>query len=404
MELHSFLSEVLQSHPDVRMQQAHLEVGRQDLSIARQQFFPTPSVSVEQAKAAVADSQYQGDPQIMVLRLQQPLWTGGRLTAGLAKSQASLDARQAVLEETRQQLAMSTVESWGAWCAADARLTVIEHSLSLLRDLQAKVERRVHEGASAPSELIMTESRVAQAVAQKRGQQAQLEMARSRLAQLLGQPILAQACPAWPGLSPWSGAGLDQITADVLDHHPSLTRLRAQIRQVEQEVNERKADFWPEVYVRAEHQRGNYTIANYPTTNRVFIGMNSRFGAGLSTPQQVASAVQRQQAAEQELDGGQRKALEQAQSLWIQLQDVQARLPALEQVSKANWATQEAWDRQFLAGRKSWLDVMNAARESMQSELELADARVTEKSLLWRLGLFVQGVDSVLAAASEPRH
>jgi len=189
-----------------------------------------------------------------------------------------------------------------------------------------------------------------------------------------------------------------------LDHHPSLTRLRAQIRQVEQEVNDRKADFWPEVYVRAEHQRGNYTIANYPTTNRVFIGMNSRFGAGLSTPQQVASAVQRQQAAEQELDGGQRKALEQAQSLWIQLQDVQARLPALEQVSKANWATQEAWDRQFLAGRKSWLDVMNAARESMQSELELADARVTEKSLLWRLGLFVQGVDSVLAAASEPRH
>ena len=90
---------------------------------------------------------------------------------------------------------------------------------------------------------------------------------------------------------------------------------------------------------------------------------------------------------------------EQLQTLWIQLQDVEVRLPSMEQLVNANLSTQEAWDRQFLAGRKSWLDVMNAARELMQSEMELADARVNRQSLQWRLALLTQGVDRVWSSA-----
>lgn len=394
--LPTLLRDILQSHPEMRGQLANVAVAKQDISIARQQFWPTPSISVEQVQASGQDSQYRGDASVKVLRLQQPLWTGGRLSAQLAKAEAVVQLRQAALEETRQQLALSAVQAWGDWCASQARLTAVERSLALHQDLQGKVQRRVKEGAAAPSELTMTDGRVAQVSAQQQAQKALQEVSRSRLAQLLGKPFSLTSCPPWPTLLRWQHPDPDRLADLLAEKHPTLSRLRGQIEQIRHEIDERKADLQPEVFVRAEHQSGNFTIPNSPRTHRVFVGLSSRLGPGLSSLQQVQSAQLRQEAAEQELQGAHRKLLEQAQTLWIQLKDVQARLPYLELQSKANWATQEAWDRQFLAGKRSWLEVMNAARDLMQSEIELAEASVSAQSLLWRLALMVQGVEEVV--------
>jgi adhesin transport system outer membrane protein len=396
--LTSVIREVTNSHPDVRVQQSGLQVARQQLAIAHQQYLPTPSVSIEQAQASSSDTQYTGDSRVAVLRLQQPLWTGGRLTAGVGKAEAGVAVRESALEETRQQLAQATVQSWGEWCSAQARLGAVERNLSLHRALQSRVQRRVQEGGSTPSELVMTEGRVAQATAQLQTHKGQAQMARAKLQQLLGKPLQTPDC-IWQALPGTNNTDLDKLLTQTVDTSPVLARLRAQLDQSRHEVDERKADMWPEVFVRAEHQRGNFAVASYPNTNRLFVGMTSRFGAGLSTAQQIESAVQRKQGATQELEGGERKVTEQLQTLWIQLQDVEVRLPSMEQLVNANLSTQEAWDRQFLAGRKSWLDVMNAARELMQSEMELADARVNRQSLQWRLALLTQGVDKVLSSA-----
>jgi adhesin transport system outer membrane protein len=124
------LREVVNAHPDVRVQQSGLQVARQQLSIAHQQYLPTPSVSIEQAQASATDSQYNGDSRVTVLRLQQPLWTGGRLAAGVGKAEAGVAVRESALEEARQQLAQATVQSWGDWCAAQARLGAVERNLA----------------------------------------------------------------------------------------------------------------------------------------------------------------------------------------------------------------------------------------------------------------------------------
>jgi outer membrane protein, adhesin transport system len=396
-ELKVFLGEVLQTHPDVKVQQSNLAVSIQEVSIAQQQFWPTPSLSMERVQANAGDSQYQGDPQVAVFRLQQPLWTGGRLSAVLEKARSVVQVREAAVAESRLQLALTTVENWGAWCSAEGRMRAVERSYALHQSLRARVSRRVDEGASAKAELVMTDGRVAQTALQLQNQKTQSEAARSRLAQLLGKPMPYSHCPEWTGLMPLNAMSLQELTDGSLDKHPFLLRLRAQIQQAKFEVEERKADLWPEVFLRAERQYGNSSLANAPATNRVFVGFNTRLGAGASTFQQIDASLQKVQAAEQEVLGAQRKVTEQLESVWIQLQDVQQRLPALNRQAESNMATQEAWTRQFLEGRKSWLEVMNAARESMQAEIDLADALVNEKSLQWRLSLFVQGVDEVLS-------
>ena len=52
---------------------------------------------------------------------------------------------------------------------------------------------------------------------------------------------------------------------------PTLKRL-AGISQVQlAELQEKRASLQPEVYLRAEHQRGNYAYSNLPPSNRIFV-------------------------------------------------------------------------------------------------------------------------------------
>lgn len=44
-------------------------------------------------------------------------------------------------------------------------------------------------------------------------------------------------------------------------------------------------------------------------------------------------------------------------------------------------------DRQYLSGRKSWQDLMNAAREQVQVQVQLADLVGAQLVASWRLAL-----------------
>jgi hypothetical protein len=78
----------------MRSQQALGASAKQALEGAQWQFYPTPSVGFEQVDASAGDPNYPsyGDKNVTTLRLQQPLWTGGRLSAGLDKAQAGVVA------------------------------------------------------------------------------------------------------------------------------------------------------------------------------------------------------------------------------------------------------------------------------------------------------------------------
>jgi adhesin transport system outer membrane protein len=61
----------------------------------------------------------------------------------------------------------------------------------------------------------------------------------------------------------------------------------------------------------------------------------------------------------------------------------------------------DSWDRQFLAGRKTWVEVMNAARELAQAHTALAEVEVALVVASWRLAVLSEGVPAILAA-TEP--
>ena len=78
----------------------------------------------------------------------------------------------------------------------------------------------------------------------------------------------------------------------------------------------------------------------------------------------------------------------QAERLLEQTQALESALTSQEQVMYSH-------DRQFLAGRKSWTEVLNAARELAQAQAQLSDIKANHIAVSWRLGLYVKGLDIV---------
>jgi adhesin transport system outer membrane protein len=393
--LASLVRDALASHPATQSQRALVASAAAGVDSARWQFYPTPSVSLENATTSGADPLYQGDNRVATLRLQQPLYTGGRLTAGADKAQASLDQSQAALDESRLQLSLRVVQAYGEWLSAHLKAQASQKSEDTHNRLLRQVQRRIDEGVSAESDRVLAQGRLDAVRADVTAARAQGDTALARLGQLLGRPILGDALASTVATPRAVNAQAAALLEQALGQSAALQKALSQVRVQEATVLERRADLLPEVYLRAERQYGNFNFANGAPVNRLFVGVSSRLGAGLSGLSNVTAARGQLEAALAEVQVQTRNLNEQVLADHAQFMATERRLSSVQASLRSAQSVSESFDRQFLAGRKTWLDVMNAARELAHTEALIADLLATQVVVSWRLSFYTQGIEAV---------
>lgn len=399
LTLEELIGTTLASHPAGKVQDAQVIAALAVNDAARWQYYPTPSLSIENTRTAPADPNQQRDGVVSLLRLQQPLWTGGRLTAGVDRAVANLDASRAAQDEVRQQLALRVVQAYGDWAGAQWRVTALERSLATHERLLAQVRRRIAQGASADSDLILADTRLKTVAADLSAATTQRHIALGRLWQLTAQPLAPEALASVNAAPKPFPVDVQRVIDTAIARHPSVLRAQAQAESRRTEVADRKAALSPEVFLRVERQHGNPANVSSAPFNRVVIGMATNFGAGLSVKSAIDAAKAQHSAALSDVQVQGLAVAEQVQSDHALASSADYRVQSLEASMTAAKSVAESFDRQFLAGRKTWLDVMNAARELSQAEVQLAEARSTRIVASWRLALISLGVDPVLAGA-----
>ncbi len=387
----------LSYHPSLRSQQSRKDASTAGVEAARWQFWPTPSVSVERASGSQDDPSYRGDSSVSYIRLQQPLWTGGRLTGNLARAKARGAATEAELLELRQQLALRVVQAWSEVIVAKHKGLAYEGSLVMHQRLLALVERRYKEGASAQADVSLASSRLNTLQAELEASAAQGETSLERLRLLTGRNIGAEiAKNTQELLLPARDPVLGALLAAARKKSPLLAKARAQAEAAETEIQIARAALSPEVYLRLESQHGSFSQAQQSSQNRFFVGLSTSLGGGLSILSGVEAAVAQHKAALEDIQTQQLVLDEQIQSDHTLALTAQSRRSGLEHASQAAADVLDSYQRQFLAGRKQWLDLMNAAREQAQSDVQLADAIGAQQLANWRLALLSRGVDALV--------
>lgn len=384
------------NHPSVRSQQAQQRAALKGVDAAKWQFFPTPSVAVEGVNASKDDPSYQGDAQVSYLRLQQPLWTGGRLTSNQDKARVNLDLSQASTQDTQLQLALRVVQAYADWASADLKLKAYQSSVATHQQLLSQARNRIDEGVSPASDLNLVQGRADATASEATVAQLQRQQALTRLVELTGQSTLSHAglqahsvtAPPWP-------ADLPSLVDQTLANHPAVRRALLQRRLAELQISERQSELQPDVYIRAERQWGHFAIKNAAPENRVFIGFNSKLGAGLSNFSNLEAATEQLGAAQAEVETQERNLREQVAADFAQAQSFALRHRALDGALDSSRTVFQSFGRQFNAGRKSWLDLMTAARELASAEVQVAELSGAELLTAWRLHLLSQGLSNL---------
>lgn len=380
------------NNPAALSRQRAAEAASDGVSAAQWQFFPTPSISVERASAmGNRDISYGGDANVVILRLQQTLWSGGRLSAQLAQAQHNQQSAEEAVREQRLRLAEQVISQYSIWLRSDLASAANEKNLAALENFLEQSRRREKEGAAAKVDITLVQGRRDQALTDLLAVKAARQSARLQLEQLVGLPLTDAELRADVEQAPVL-EDLPVLTESALASSPLLKRLRADAQVQESAIKVRQAAYWPEVYARLEHQRGNYSVPNQPSNNRAFIGMQMQLGAGLSLGSEVAAAQGRYQSALLAVDAARLELVAQIGSTYTEYRQALGRAGNLVEVTRSAEEVQASYTRQYLSGRRSWLDVMNAVREVVQADLQKADVTAMSiadgrKLLLWAYGI-----------------
>jgi len=370
---HETLRQALATHPNVLARRSSAAAAESDRESALWQRYPTPSLQAISGGGnnAANTSSFQ---------VQQPLWTGGRITAGIEATQFRKNAADFVVAETRQEISLRVAAAYVEALRQQTRENQGRRSVDEHKRLLGLIGRRVEQEVSARVDSELAQSRLYQAINDLSLNTQQRRSALTQLSQLTGQPV-ARLAPLEPGLV--SAPQSEEIALQkAIAASPTLARISAEEQAAGADVDSRKAALWPQVGVRFERLFGGAL-----SDSRVMLVLEAQPGAGLSAVTNIDAARSRQRALEQARDGALRDLQERVGIDWNEFRFARERRENAELSRLTSARVFESFTQQFTTGRKTWIDVMNAVREFTLAEFAVADAEAQFAGAALRLGI-----------------
>lgn len=361
-ELRLMIEQVVETHPDAQAARAQVVAARTELGGSRWARFP--NLAVEAFSGELGDSSPDA-----ALVLEQPLWSGGRISADIRRSEARLAAAVAARDEVYLDLALRTADAYTRVQALLRRAEVLEASLAEHRRLVDSMRRRVEQEISPESELLLAESRAMQIEGDVVEAQAQAEMQLQTLQQLTGDPALRIVGSLALAEEPLPYTAAELVDAAIA-FNPSRRRLVAEAQVAGADVALARSELLPEIGLRYVHSMGDDDIRD----NQVGVAFRLQTGGGLSKVRSIGAARDRERAAEMAIEGAIRASREAVLNTLSASRAAELRTHAGRAAAAAAQSVTESFLRQFAAGRRTWPEVLNAVRETVTAELVRIDA------------------------------
>lgn len=353
---------VTEKYPTVLSGRAALKAAASDLRAAKWLRFPTLSGNL-----SYLDDNASPEPQLVV---EAPIWTGGRLTANIRRAKAREDASSAQYVETVIDLALTTSRAYFEIVRLTEREQLLKSSLKEHEALVETMERRVKQEVSPLADLELARSRASQIEQDYTNTVAQRRSTLRFLAELIADPTydlgpIPQYDP--DATIPNSEALEEQAVA----YSPSLQRLRSEADIARADLDTRKASIFPQL--NAQYSYDDIFGSRVGVVVRAQNNGISQFSEVNSARLRIQSSLEAIRVEEQQL----RRDIETA---LIQYEAAKRRSEISLSAASTAARVSASYTRQFIAGRRSWLDVMNALREAVSAEVARSDAEVTVMS------------------------
>jgi adhesin transport system outer membrane protein len=366
LTLYEVLQESVMAQPEVQAKGYEADAAQKISAGSIWQMGPSLSLSTGKDSAGI---------RTQTTRIQQPLFTGGRIVNGIKESRAKRDAAESELLLSEQQ-ALSKIS--GAFIEV-GKLQVkrrnTEENLREHRRLFDLINRRSMAGISSENDVTTARVRLKQAESELSQINAQLTVAASLLSELVGRPIKSET-----KLNTNLGLSYSRSLADTeylaIKTSPSIQAQRHKITASEAKSAIDRSNLLPQVYLR--HEKYDRNSLSNGVTQQTFVVLEYQLGGGPSSAYAWQASVSQQQSASSLLASAERDLRSNVAKFWNQYQSSSQQVKLIREQEQAANEVVDSFLRQYSIGKKTWLDVLNSQREAYQTRNSLADNQANQ--------------------------
>jgi adhesin transport system outer membrane protein len=351
-----------ETHPSIAQRLS--EQGASDYSVAGARWQRWPGVSMSSSRGPLGST-------LTELQLEQPLWTGGRITANINAAEARADAaRQSVLE-ARKIIIERAINAYTEAMRLQSRIAIADAAIEDFEALTGMIDRRVENGISPKADAVNVRARLQQANSERLQLQLQRRNTRTELELLIGQRFSDLAVPQ---ALLAAAISLEDAVHIALENAPELARLNAEERVAEETIAATRSSLSPSLSLRYQRIFGGGTLY---ATDQLFLGVTYQPGSGLSSLSAISEAEARRTGTAYTREAVRLELMNRVRNLWQQAESSRRELKVLGDLVASTQEVYASCLRQFPVGRRTWLELLLARRDATQAQYALSDTQWT---------------------------
>jgi len=386
------------NNPQLDAQRQETAIAGEQLEQARSQRRPTVNLagsvgyeSVDSNRPFSSASGSIGDRATSNAQLEAvlPVYTGGRIPAGIRQAKAGISAADAQLESVGQDLILDVVTAYVDILRDRETIKIRENSVALLTQQVRASQDRFDVGEVTRTDVAQSEARLEGSKASLAGAEATLQGSLAVYAFLVGTEA-GDLVPVPP--APALPETIEQAMQTALDQNPAIVALRFNERAASEAVTVAAGALKPTVSIVGtasvqETYDNNFQDTSISALARATVPL---YQGGLTRSQVRSAKLQRQQARYQ-IDNAERQVRAQVAQAWYSTIAAKRAIEASARQVEAAEIAYEGAQAELSVGVRTTLDVLDQEQQLLEARLSLIqaerDAYVAAHQLLRAMGV-----------------
>ncbi|MFP4198064.1 MAG: TolC family protein [Halanaerobium sp.] len=400
-------AEILQeNNRQLQISRQNIEKANKDVELSGSGYYPTANLQSSYTKMEsgqmtidferLADPNYnflqQGFPMTETsdenystsLSLNQPLYLGGRVRIGKDISELGLEISRIEYQKQLDQSFFNLIQAYYGVLQAQGMVEIRENSLDVVNEHLRIVKVNNEAGTSLRQDLLQTQIEQRKAEEDLIAAQNQLQIARKRLAQLLGDSSKLYSVSV-PQKNPNPETELDKLINLALENRSELSSLGINQQIIEKQKELEGNPYRPQISLNGSYNwQGSELDFSAGSWNITLSGSIPLYDGGKSSLNEE----------KQEIEAGnlQNSKIDLEESIKIEIEDTLLSLKHseeminLEQLSLENAEENlELTNKSYQAGIGTNIDVINAQTSYKQAQISLLQAEYNYEINLYKL-------------------
>ena len=263
--------------------------------------------------------------------VELPLFTAGRITAGIESAELGARAAGSASDSAVQDLKLAVASAYVDVLRAGRSLAAAESQVDSLRSLVNDVTVMVEQETVAKNDLLAAKLTLAEAEQDRLRAANRLSLARAQYNRLLGEPLdrvpeLAELHGAPPDTATADNNSLDALVATAIARRSDLASLDARTRSLDERARSARAAGWPQLSLMADYQYLENQVLDREDFSLVGIGFNWTVFDGGRIRNQAESFANAGRAAGRSRDDLRSRIELDVRQAWLDREEANARV------------------------------------------------------------------------------